>query len=121
MPKDLPQDAKHRLVPERRKITAAAAAAGGRPPPGLEDAHGGVHQEVEAGEEMGGIAAGGRAPLPRLVGFGHVEGLVVVLLVAVVVVVVVVLQVTCYLRQPGGERGGKIISTEFPSSIRRIY
>ena len=52
---------------------------------------------------MGGIAAGGRAPLPRLVGFGHVEGLVVVLLLAVVVVVV--LQVTCYLRQPGGERG----------------
>jgi hypothetical protein len=78
-------------------VSAAAAAAAGRPP-SFEDAHGGVHQKVEAGEEVGGVA-GGRAlaAVPPLVGLGHVEGLVVVLMA----VVVVVLQVTCYLRQPG--------------------
>ena len=93
-----------------RLLLGAADAAGGWPP-SLEDAHGGIHQEVEAGEEVACVAGRSVPPLPRqvgggaAVGFGHVQRLVVVLLVVVVVivvvvgvvVVVVVLQVTGHL------------------------
>jgi hypothetical protein len=60
---------------------------------------------VEAGEELGRVAAGVRRAVTTVpqrvnggpVWFGHIEGLVVV----VVVLVLVVVEVTRYLAQPG--------------------